>query len=162
MLIKSSVIIGVIIATLLTSGISTADPAMAGDRNCDVDISHPYCTGEEGAQGMIFCDLAWSDPADYDRFGDCYDRDFSRIDCGEHPGHSRCGGFQGRDGLIFCDKQYEDMGFKENCFDRNDNPKEYCDNYAIDESDRWYKAEFCQSICDNYQEVIGRGELCSN
>jgi hypothetical protein len=141
---------------------TTLSNVHAGDANCETDPDDPRCTGEKGAGGMNFCDLAWSDPADVDRFGDCYDRDFSRIDCEEHPGHSRCGGTTGREGLIFCDRQQEEMGFQENCYDRNDNPKEYCDNYAIDESDRWYTAEFCQSICDNYEEVINRGEECGN
>lgn len=54
-------------------------------------------------------------------------RDFSPIDCDEHTGHSGCGGTTGRNGLIFCDVQQRDMGFKENCYDRNDNPTEYCD-----------------------------------
>lgn len=71
-----------------------------------------------------------------------------------------CGGTTGRDGLIFCDKQQRDMGFKENCYDRNDNPTEYCDKYAIDESEFMYTARFCQSICENYEDVIGRGEPC--
>ena len=72
----------------------------AGDRNCDVDVNHPYCTGEEGASGMVYCDLAYSNPADVDMYGDCYNRDFSTIDCHEHPNHSRCIGFEGREGKI--------------------------------------------------------------
>jgi hypothetical protein len=126
-----------------------------GDANCDTDPNDPRCTGEDGAGGMNFC-------VPGDRFGDCYDADFSRIDCNEHQQHTRCIGHQGRDGLIFCDVQYQDMGFKDNCYDRNDNPKEYCDNYAKEESDRWHKAEFCQAICDNYQEVISKEESCTN
>ena len=154
---KMFAISAVIIATLLMSGISAAAPAMAGDIDCEREPDHKYCNGTEGAGGMAFCDVAGVERGD-----DCYDRDFSRIDCVEIPGHSRCIGFEGRDGLIFCDVHYQNLGFKSNCYDRNDNPREYCDNYAIDESDRWYKAEFCQSVCDNYQEVISRGELCSN
>lgn len=144
----------IFLAAIIPILMLTVPNAYASDRNCEQEPNDELCTGEKGAQGMNFC----TD----DRFGDCYDRDFSRIDCDEIPGHSRCTGFQGRDGLIFCDVQYQDVGFKSNCYDRNDNPREYCDEYAIDESDRWYKAEFCQSICDNYQEVIGRGEPCSN
>lgn len=53
---------------------------------------------------MRFCDLVISEGVPInDRFGDCYDRDFSKIDCVEYPNHSRCVGFEGRDGLIFCD-----------------------------------------------------------
>jgi hypothetical protein len=134
----------------------------AGDRDCDREPNDPLCTGEKGTGGMTFCDLAWSDPADVDRFGDCYDRDFSRIDCDEHQNHSRCVGFEGRDGLIFCDVQYQDVGYKENCYDRNDNPSEYCDKYAVEESDKKWEAEFCRSVCNNYEAVIARGESCEN
>ena len=115
-----------------------------------------------GAGGMVFCDLAWSNPDDVDRFGDCYDRDFSRIDCDEHPNHSRCTGFGGRNGLIFCDVAYEDLGYKPGCYDRYDNPTNYCDNYAKEESGQEWTAEFCQSICDNSEGVIGREEPCTN
>jgi hypothetical protein len=31
---------------------TTTSNVYAGDRDCDVDINHPYCTGEEGAGGM--------------------------------------------------------------------------------------------------------------
>jgi hypothetical protein len=160
MTIRSYVMIGAIVMTLLMSTMTAAAPVKAGDRNCDVEPDHPYCNGTEGAGGMIYCDLAWSDPADYDRFGDCYDRDFSRIDCDEHPNHSRCVGHDGRDGLIFCDVQEGDVGFKENCYDRNDNPKEYCDNYAVEESAKEWTAEFCLAVCINYEDVIGKGEPC--
>ena len=36
----------------------------------------------------------------------------------------------------------------------------YCDNYAKEESDRWYTAEFCQSVCDNYEDVITKDDPC--
>jgi len=163
MTLKSYVIIVAIAMTLLTSGIAAAvTPVMAGDIDCGARPNHEYCTGEEGAQGMVFCDVAWSDQADVDRFGDCYNRDFSTIDCDEHPNHSRCDGFQGRDGNIFCDIQYKDVGYYDNCYDRKDTPKWYCDNYAIDESDRWYTAEFCQGVCDNYEAVVAKGDPCEN
>jgi hypothetical protein len=152
-----NLVIEMIIAAILTSGIAASSPVKAGDRNCDVDINHPYCTGEEGADGIVFCDLAGNED---DRFGDCYDRDFSQIDCDAHPNHSRCIGHDGRDGLIFCDVQEEDVGFKENCYDRNDNPKWYCDNYAVEESAKEWTAEFCLAACINYEDVIGRGEPC--
>lgn len=154
--------IGMIVATLFLSGIAMATPVKAGDIDCEREPNNELCTGERGADGMTFCDLAWSDPADVDRFGDCYDRDFSRIDCAEHPKHSRCVGFEGRDGLIFCDVQYQDVGYKENWYDRNDNPSEYCDNYAVEESSKEWTAEFCQSICSNYQDVLTKGEHCDN
>ena len=154
-MLKSSVIIGTIIATLLTSGIAATDPAMAGDRNCNVYPDDELCNGTEGAQGMVFCDLHGLDRGD-----DCYDRDFSTIDCDEYPNHSRCGGTQGRDGLMFCDIQQRDMGFKENCYDRNDNPKEYCDKYAVEEADPRYSEWFCEAVCENYEGVIGRDDPC--
>jgi hypothetical protein len=103
---------------------------------------------------MAFCDLVGADRGD-----DCYDRDFSRIDCNEHSNHSRCIGFQGRDGLIFCDVQYQDVGYKSNCYD---NPSEYCDNYAKQESRKEWTTEFCQSVCNNYDDVIVREEQCDN
>lgn len=134
----------------------------AGDRNCDVDVNHPYCTGEEGASGMVYCDLAYSNPADVDMYGDCYNRDFSTIDCHEHPNHSRCIGFEGREGNIFCDVQYEDLGYYDNCYDRKDTPDKYCDKYAKEESAEEWTAEFCQNICLNFEAVIDRGEDCDN
>jgi hypothetical protein len=153
-LLKSSIIIGTII---LTSTIATATPVKAGDRNCDRYPDDPLCTGEEGAAGMVFCDLHGLERGD-----DCYDRDFSRIDCEEKPNHSRCVGHDGRDGYIFCDVAYADLGYKPSCYDRNDEPTIYCDNYAKEESDKKWEAEFCQSICDNYENVIGKGEPCEN
>lgn len=129
----------------------------AGDRDCDTEPNHPLCDGTEGADGMMFCDLA-----EVGRGEDCYDRDFSRIDCDEKPNHSRCVGYQGREGLIFCDEQYQDVGYKENCYDRNDTPDQYCDKYAVGESDKRWEAEFCQSTCENYEDVIGKGDPCEN
>ena len=138
----------------MISGItSMVQPVVAGDANCETDPDDPRCTGEKGAGGMNFC-------VPGDRFGDCYDADFSTIDCDVHQNHSRCTGSQGRDGMIFCDVQQLDMGFEENCYDRYDNPSEYCNDHAIDESDFVYTARFCQSICENYEDVIGRGEPC--
>ena len=89
----------------------------AGDRNCDIEPDHEYCNGTEGAQGIRFCDLSGNED---DRFGDCYDRDFSRIDCDEHSGHLRCTGSDGIDGLIFCDVQEEHVGYTENCYERSE------------------------------------------
>lgn len=155
-LLKSSVImIGIVVATLFVSTIAAAAPVKAGDRNCDVEPEHEYCNGTEGADGMVSCDLAGVER------GACYDRDFSRIDCDEHSGHSRCGGTTGRNGLIFCDVVYADLGIKPSCYDRNDNPERYCDNYAVEESDFMYTARFCQGICENYEDVIGKGEPCN-
>ena len=132
---------------------SMVQPVVAGDANCETDPDDPRCTGEKGAGGMNFC-------VPGDRFGDCYDADFSTIDCDVHQNHSRCTGSQGRDGNIFCDIQYEDLGYYDNCYDRKDTPKWYCDNYAKEESDRWYTAEFCQSVCDNYEDVITKDDPC--
>lgn len=46
------------------------------------------------------------------------------------------------------------LGFKSNCYDRNDNPSEYCDNYAVEESSKKWTASFCQNICNNYDDVL--------
>jgi hypothetical protein len=146
-------IITALIAVMLVVGIPST--TFASDINCEEEPNDEYCTGEEGAGGMAFCDVVGAERGD-----DCYDRDFSGIDCGEHPDHSRCTGFQGRDGLIFCDVQYQDVGYKENCYDRNDNPSEYCDSYAVEESSKEWTAEFCQTVCSNYQDVLAKGELC--
>src|SRR5918996_3994390 len=146
---KASVIIGTIIMTLLASTVVASTPAVAGDANCETDPDDPRCSGEKGRLGMSFCTPEYPE-------GDCYSRDYSPRDCNENPNHSRCDGYLGREGLIFCDIDPD----ADPCFDRNDSPRKYCDNYAIDASDKWYTAEFCQAICDNYQEVIGKGEPC--
>ena len=142
---------------LLPVLVLTVPNVNAGDVDRDARPNDEYCNGTEGAGGMAFCDVAGVDRGD-----DCYDRDFSKIDCDEHPDHSRCNGHKGRDGSIFCDVQYQDVGYKENCYDRNDNPSEYCDNYAIEESNKEWTAEFCQAVCNNYEDVIVKGEHCDN
>ena len=50
-----------IVATLFLSGIAMATPVKAGDIDCDVEPNDVYCTGEEGAGGMRFCDLVISE-----------------------------------------------------------------------------------------------------
>jgi hypothetical protein len=92
--------------------------AYAGDADCDTDPNDSRCNGETGASGMTFCDLAWSNPEDVDRFGDCYDRDFSTIDCDEYPDSSRCSGYRGEGGKIYCDLQKEEVGYEENCYEQ--------------------------------------------
>ena len=104
---------------------------------------------------MAFCDVTGADRGD-----DCYDRNFFRIDYNEIPGHARCVGHDGRNGLMFCDVQYEDVGYNENCYDRNDNPTDHCDSYAVEESSKEWTAEFCQTVCSNYQDVLAKGEFC--
>lgn len=47
------VIIGAIIATL-----TAALPVKAGDIDCNAGPNQKYCTGEEGAGEMVFCDVA--------------------------------------------------------------------------------------------------------
>jgi hypothetical protein len=65
-----------------------------------------------------------------------------RIDCNENPDHSLCNGERGITGTIFCDVQYQEEGSKSACYDRNDNPKEYCEKYRDIDKD------FCEIIED--------------
>jgi len=144
------VIIGAITATLMISGItSMVQPVVAGDANCETDPDDPRCTGEEGRLGMSFCTPEYPE-------GDCYSRDYSPRDCNENPNHSRCDGYLGREGLIFCDIDPD----ADPCFDRNGSPSEYCDKYAVEESEPEYMREFCHSVCKKYDDVIGKGEPC--
>jgi hypothetical protein len=44
---------------------------------------------------------------------------------------------------------------------RNDNPRSYCDDYAIEEAKKglgW----FCEAVCNNYKEVMAKREGCDN
>jgi hypothetical protein len=111
----SPITAGIAIASILVLtniSVLTVQTVHASDIICRDEPQDDLCTGERGAQGMGYCGTA-------DRFGDCYDGDFSRIDCsGEHNESSRCTGYNGREGLIFCDKQFEQVGYRGNCFER--------------------------------------------
>jgi hypothetical protein len=149
-LVIATVVVIAAVALLVISIISLN--VYAGDTNCNAEPESDVCTGEAGADGMYFCGT--------DRFDDCYDGDFSRIDCsGEHNETSRCTGYSGREGLMFCDLQFDDVGYRDNCYNRDDNPTEYCDKYAKDESDRPY-TNFCQTVCANYEDVIIKDKEC--
>jgi hypothetical protein len=52
-------------------------------------------------------------------------------------------GDRGIEGKIFCDIQYQKEDRKHDCYDRNDNPKEYCEKY------RELDADFCEIIEDD-------------
>jgi hypothetical protein len=131
--------------------VTTVSNVYAGDANCETDPDDPRCTGEEGRLGMSFCTPEYPE-------GDCYSRDYSPRDCNENPDHSRCDGYLGREGRIFCDIDPD----ADPCFDRNSNPSEYCDKYAVEESEPGYMREFCQGICENYEEVIDKDESCES
>ncbi len=60
------------------------------------------------------------------------------IDCNTYPENEYCNSEKGRDGLPFCDL-VKNAG---SCYDRNDNPEEYCSKYSNLDSD------FCQIIKD--------------
>lgn len=65
MTLKTSIITGAILVTLLSSGTAVA-PVLAGDINCDARPDQEYCTGEEGRDGIIFCGTSGAET-------DCYD-----------------------------------------------------------------------------------------
>lgn len=72
-----------------------------------------------------------------------------------------CTGEKGRGGCIFCDEYAQLTGSRiayGGCYDRNDAPDEYCDQYAKE----YTGTEFCMSICHNYEAVIIKGEHCDN
>lgn len=58
------------------------------------------------------------------------------IDCNTYPESEYCNSEKGRDGLPFCDL----VSNAESCYDRNDNPEEYCSKYSNSDSD------FCKII----------------
>jgi hypothetical protein len=98
-------IFAVLTFTLVTTNL------YASDINCNEEPDHELCNGEEGRQGMNYCE-----PRDEDKpyGGDCYSRDYSQIDCDEIPTHSRCVGSDGLNGLMFCDKDPD----ADPCYDR--------------------------------------------
>jgi len=55
----------------------------------------------------------------------------SQLDCDANPDDAFCNGDKGRDGLPFCDIVRDAVS----CYDRNDNPKDYCENYREDDKD---------------------------
>src|SRR5215211_5482130 len=59
-----------------------------------------------------------------------------RINCDANPDDAFCNSEKGRDGLPFCDI-VRNAG---SCYDRNDNPEEYCEKYREDDKD------FCRII----------------
>ena len=65
----------------------------------------------------------------------------------------------GKDGLIFCDEYAQLTGSRiayGGCYDRNDSPADYCNNYHQEDAD------FCRRICNNYKDVVTKGEYCDN
>src|SRR5215211_6898190 len=59
-----------------------------------------------------------------------------RINCDTNPDDAFCNSEKGRDGLPFCDIVRNAVS----CYDRNDNPEEYCEKYREDDKD------FCRII----------------
>jgi hypothetical protein len=56
------------------------------------------------------------------------------VDWNNKPDSSLCTGEKGRGGSVFCDEYAQLTGSRiayGGCYDRNDNPRSYCDNYAI-------------------------------
>ena len=67
----------------------------------------------------------------------------SEDNCDENPNDSLSNGDRGIEGLIFCDVLYDEPGGKgEGCYDRNDNPENYCENHREQDPD------FCKIIED--------------
>lgn len=57
------------------------------------------------------------------------------VDCNNEPNSPLCTGEKGRGGSIFCDEYAGLTGSRiayGGCYDRNDNPEEYCINYQDD------------------------------
>jgi hypothetical protein len=64
----------------------------------------------------------------------------AKVDCDANPNHPYCTGEKGRDGGPFCDLP----SHPGSCYDRNDNPEEYCTTYP-------YDSDFCElieNVCD--------------
>lgn len=106
--------------------------------DCEENPDHKYCNGDQGKTGIPFCDL------DYQELGFIFCRNRNaeppRVDCDENPNDSLCNGDRGIDGNPFCDIQYQEEGRKHGCYDRNDNPQEYCEKYREIDDD------FCEII----------------
>jgi hypothetical protein len=56
----------------------------------------------------------------------------AQVDCKANPDNSLCNSEAGRDGLPFCDLQHDHTG---SCYDRLDEPKQYCAKYGKDDAD---------------------------
>jgi hypothetical protein len=67
-----------------------------------------------------------------------------RINCDANPDDAFCNSEKGRNGLPFCDI----VRNVRSCYDRNDNPKEYCEKYREDDRD------FCR-IIEGTDDVSG-------
>lgn len=86
------------------------------------------------------------------------------VDCNSEPDSSLCTGESGRYGSLFCDEYAQLTGSRiayGGYYDRNDNPRSYCDDYAIEEAKKglgW----FCESVCNNYKEIMAKREGCDN
>lgn len=70
-------------------------------------------------------------------------RSDERVDCDSDPDNSLCNSEMGRNGIIFCDLYAGLTGSRiayGGCYDRNDNPEDYCEHYREDDE------EFCEII----------------
>ncbi len=93
----------------------------------------------------------------YQRTDDGEKCELKDVQCDETPDNSLCNGERGREGLIFCDVLYQETGGKgEGCYDRNDNPEQYC---LMHPGDPW---DFCtkENICDQDGSVKPDDEYC--
>lgn len=64
-------------------------------------------------------------------------------------------GDRGIEGKIFCDIQEQETGSKSGCYDRNDNPEEYCIKHPE-------HTDFCNliDVCDDDGGVKSTDEYC--
>jgi hypothetical protein len=115
------------------------------------EIVSPIITGGTGSGSGSTC------PDGYDRTEDGENCKLRDVRCDEDPDHSLYNGERGREGLIFCDVLYQETGGKgEGCYDRNDNPEQYC---LMHPGDPW---DFCttENICDQDGSVKPEDEYC--
>ena len=97
-------------------------------------------------------------PEGYSRTEDGQNCKLRDVQCDVEPENSLCNGERGREGIIFCDIQNQEGEGSETCYDRNDNPEEYCLKY---QDDSW---NFCtkENICDQDGSVKPDDEYCTN
>jgi hypothetical protein len=97
-------------------------------------------------------------PEGYSRTDDGDQCQLKEVQCDETPDDPLCNGERGRRGNIFCDIQYQEGG-SGTCYDRNDNPEEYCLTYKDDNN--WF---FCtkENICDEDGSVKPDDKYCTD
>jgi hypothetical protein len=139
-MITKSIIVTLVIVAL-------AVPVVNVSASSKPEIVPPVITGS-GSGSMC--------PDGYSRTEDGENCKLRDVQCDEDPDDSLCNGERGREGLIFCDVQYQEEGSKSSCYDRNDNPEQYC---LMHPGDPW---DFCtkENICDQDGSIKPDDEYC--